>query len=63
MARKRIDVNVPAPGAFSHDYYAVARDETRREVPYAYGRDSRDAKAKVAQKVRSMYGWEAEILY
>lgn len=63
MAKKRIDVNVTAPGAFSHDYYAVARDETGREIAYAYGRDPRDATAKVVQKVRSMYGSDAEILY
>ena len=65
MPKKRIDISVypntdPIGGMA---YMAKARDETGREVAYAYGRDSRDAKAKVVQKVRSMYGWEAEILY
>ena len=63
MAKKRIDVSVTAPGMFQSDYYAVARDQSGREVAYAYGKDRRDAIAKVVQKVRQMYGSDAEVLY
>ncbi|MBP8952466.1 MAG: hypothetical protein KBI47_08750 [Armatimonadetes bacterium] len=62
MAKKRVDVTVTPPGPFSHDHYAVARDETGREIAYAYGKDKREATAKVVQKVRSSYP-DAEILY
>lgn len=63
MAKKRIDVSVTEPFLGNPSYYAVARDETGREVAYAYGKDRREATAKVVQKVRSMYGSDAEILY
>jgi len=63
MAKKRIDVNVTAPGMFQSNYYAVARDSAGQEVAYAYGKDRREATAKVVQKVRERYGSEAEILY
>ena len=63
MAKKRIDVSVTAPFLGTSDYYAVARDETGREVANAYGKDRREATAKVVQKVRSIYGSDAEVLY
>jgi len=63
MARKRIDIAVTAPGMLSSDYYAVARDQSGREIAYAYGRDQHDATAKCVQKVRAIYGGDAEILY
>lgn len=63
MAEKRIDVNVTEPFFGNPNYYAVARDDSGREVANAYGKDRREATAKVVQKVRSMYGSDAEILY
>lgn len=63
MTKKRIDISVTAPGPFSSDYYAVARDQSGDEVAYAYGRDRHDATVKCVQKVRARYGSDAEILY
>lgn len=62
MAKKRVDVSVTAPGMFGSDYYAVARDDRGNQLAYAYGKDRRDATAKVVQKVRASCP-DAEILY
>lgn len=63
MAKKRIDISITEPHLGCSDYYAVARTDSGQQVAYAYGRDRREATAKVVQKVRSMYGSDAEILY
>jgi len=62
MAKKRVDIGVTAPGILQSEYYAVARDERGNQLAYAYGKDRREATAKVVQKVRSSYP-DAEILY
>jgi hypothetical protein len=62
MAKKRIDITVTPPGMFQSEYYAKARDETGREVAFAYGKDEREAKVKVVEKVRRIYP-DAEIMW
>jgi len=60
MAKKRIDISVyEAYG----QYQAKARDETGREVTNAFGKDRREAIARCVEKVRQLYGSNAEILY
>jgi len=63
MAKKRIDISITGPHLGCSDYYAVARTDSGTQVAYAYGKDRREATAKVVQKVRSMYGSDAETLY
>jgi hypothetical protein len=60
MAKKRIDIAVYDSLG---QYMAKARDETGREVTQAYGKDRRDAIARCVEKVRKMYGSDAEVLY
>jgi len=62
MAKKKIDIHVTDGGMFT-DYYAVARDSSGNKVADAYGKNRQEAIAKVVQKVRTLYGSEAEILY
>lgn len=62
--KKRIDVSVTMPGFMSTQWSAVARDTASgTQVAYAYGGSRQEVVAKVVQRVRQLYGSDAEILY
>ena len=63
MARKQVDMTVVSAGGFTGGYQAKARETaTGREVAYAFGSTSQEARAKVVAKVRSLYGGDAQIV-
>ena len=63
MAKKRIDIAVKDP-TFGEQYYrGEAFDQSGTKVAYAYEKTRDDARRSVIQKVRSMYGQDAEIIY
>ena len=60
MSKKRIGVAVVE--AYGQ-YQAKARNESGHEIADAFGKDRREAIARCVEKIRRMYGSDAEILY